>query len=56
MEESIPWQEHAMRAAVLFVIVLLFQQLTRGELTLSVAILVAVGYVVMAELVRRITE
>lgn len=55
MDEAIPWQEHALRAGVLLVLVLLFQQVTRGELTVSVAVIVALGYVLMAELIRRIT-
>ena len=53
---EIPWQEHLVRACLLFGAVLIFQQVVRGTLTLSVAVFVAVGYVLVAELVRRIAE
>ena len=52
---SIPWVEHALRAGILLGLILLFQQFYRGSLTPSVAIVAALGYVLMAELVRRLS-
>ena len=55
MSDPVPWQEHLVRGGVLLIVVLLFQQIVRGHVTPSVAIVVAIGYVFVAELVRRWT-
>lgn len=53
MPDSVPWTAHLLRGAVVLVVVLLFQQIIRGEPTPVVAIAVAIGYVLVAEAVRR---
>lgn len=53
MTDEVPWRSHALRGGIALLAVLLFQQLARGETTLSIAIAVALGYVIVAELVRR---
>ena len=55
MEASIPWQAHAIRGAVILLLVVVFQQLVRGSITPVVAVTVAIGYVIVAEFVRRHT-
>lgn len=53
MTETIPWRTHLLQGTGVFVILLAFQQVVRGEPTPVVALVAAAGYVVVAELARR---
>lgn len=53
MTDEVPWRSHALRTGIVLLAVLLFQQIARGETTLSIALAVALGYVIVTELVRR---
>lgn len=53
MSADIPWRKHAVRGVGLLLVIVVFQQLTRGEITLSVALVASIGYVLVAEVIRR---
>lgn len=53
MAETIPWQRHVFQGTAVLLGILLFQQLSRGEISPIIAVVVAIGYVLIAELVRR---
>lgn len=54
MSGDISWRSHLIKGAFVLVLVLIFQQITRGQLTPIVAIFVATGFVFVSELVRRL--
>ena len=56
MSDEIPWQNHAIRGAGLLFFILLFQTVFRGEISLGIALFAAIGYVVVAEFIRRWTN
>lgn len=53
MSDEIPWRNHLIRGVGLLIVILAFQQLARGEITPSVALIASGGYVLVAELIRR---
>lgn len=53
MAKDIPWRKHLIGGAMILLVLLLFQQVARGELTPEVAVVAALGYVLVSELVRR---
>lgn len=53
MNGEIPWRDHLVRAGSVLAAVLVFQYLFRGSVTVPIAVTVAVGYVLVAEGVRR---
>lgn len=50
---AVPWQRYVLIGTVVLVLVLVFQQVTRGEPDPGIAIVVAFGYLVASEIVRR---
>ncbi len=53
MDGGRSWQLLAVQAAIVVVVIMLFQQLFRGDITVPIALAVGIGYVAVAELVRR---
>lgn len=52
MTDTIPWQRHVFQGTAVLIVVLLFQELIRGEMSPGIALVVAIGYVLIAEFVR----
>lgn len=53
MTPQLPWRSHLLRASILFLAILIFQYVARGELTLAIAVPVVIAYVFVAEGIRR---
>lgn len=50
---ALPWQRYLVQSAVVFVVVLAFQYLSRGTITLPIALVVAVGFFAVSVAVDR---
>lgn len=55
MVDPVPWRSHAVRGGLVLIGVLGYQVIARGEISPTIAVAVAAGFVAMAELVRRRT-
>lgn len=53
MAHDTPWLRHILGFAIVLLVLLVFQQVIRGELTPEIAFAGALGYVIVSELVRR---